>query len=633
MNEQMQLIPKWHKELNSFKGIKSTFIIEGNISDIYPSFSQDTAISDPKVEFCSLNRAIVNIFESSETKGYYRYLFCDPLSGFTDPLNLNYTENIISRCEAQAAENARYIQALNGSKKHEAHSDNKTIKTAEMIRTVITQIDHALPEEERRSTAVIVNFAAQYLASPDNLSVDDTTFFLNLLDASGNAIRGNRFINTLILVVNKINDIPAWFYFNNPNVRTISIPNPDRFIRNEYITRFFRDFSQNETPELAKLKTKFVDLTDGMSIREIGELRRLYAKMEIPIEDISDVVSIYKYGFKENQWEKIQDKIGADIKSRIEKRVKGQPQAVDKIVRVIKRAVSGLSGMQHSSENSKPRGILFLAGPTGTGKTEIVKTVAEILFEDEKSLIRFDMSEYTAEHSDQKLFGAPPGYVGYDNGGQLTNAVKNNPFSVLLFDEIEKAHPNIMDKFLQILEDGRMTDGQGNTVYFSETLIFFTSNVGISEEIADQMTGRVIGRKNIVEPGEPYNQIQKKVEDAMNVHFKPEVINRIGNNIVVFNYIDETASKEIAKAQMEKINSNILKRKGIEVHITEAAENKIYALCWEDKPRANGGRGVGNVIEERYLNPLAEFLFDNHCREGNRIEVDLESDNIVFAMR
>jgi len=149
--------------------------------------------------------------------------------------------------------------------------------------------------------------------------------------------------------------------------------------------------------------------------------------------------------------------------------------------------------MQHSSESSKPRGILFLAGPTGTGKTEIVKAIAEALFEDEKTLIRFDMSEYTAEHSDQKLFGAPPGYVGYDNGGQLTNAVKNNPFSILLFDEIEKAHPNIMDKFLQILEDGRMTDGQGNTVYFSETLIFFTSNVGISRETIDPITSRVVG--------------------------------------------------------------------------------------------------------------------------------------------
>ena len=167
----------------------------------------------------------------------------------------------------------------------------------------------------------------------------------------------------------------------------------------------------------------------------------------------------------ENPWDTLDP---TEIKTALDdfrQRVKGQDFALVKTLDVVKRAVTGMAGLQ-SSSHAKPKGILFFAGPTGTGKTETAKTLAEKLFGDESCCIRFDMSEYSQSHSDQKLLGAPPGYVGYEAGGQLTNAIKENPFSILLFDEIEKAHPSIFDKFLQILEDGRMTDGQGNTVYF-----------------------------------------------------------------------------------------------------------------------------------------------------------------------
>lgn len=630
MRRLENLMPKWQKELSNFKGVKSTFIIEGNINDEYPLFPLNDNEGYDNVDFGKLNNAIVNIYEGAETKGHYDFLFCDPLSGFSDPLNFNHTASHIANYEKIVSDNKKQIKAINGTEKREAYSDNKMIKTSEIIRAAITQARHDSQADSRRSTLFVLNFASHYLSSPETMSVDETTFFLNLLYASNNAIRVNTYINTMVLIVNKFNDIPAWFYLNNPNIRTITIPNPDRYIRSVFISKYFKAFDDGQM-ETQKIKNKFVDLIDGMKILELDQLRRLYTKSGAPITEIPDIVSIYKYGFKDNQWERILDKIGPDVKARIEERVKGQEQAVEKIVRVIKRAVSGLSGMQHSSESSKPRGILFLAGPTGTGKTEMVKTIAELLFEDEKSLIRFDMSEYTAEHSDQKLFGAPPGYVGYDHGGQLTNAVKNNPFSILLFDEIEKAHPNIMDKFLQILEDGRMTDGQGNTVYFSETLIFFTSNVGISREIVEPATGRVVGRENIVQPGQPYDVIQNKVEGAMRNYFKPEVINRIGKNIVVFDYIKETASKAIAKSQIDKINNNIKKQKKITVTLTDPALQKIYSLCWEDEPRANGGRGIGNVIEERYLNTLAEYLFDNKCKEGHAIKVDVVKEDIIFC--
>ena len=159
--------------------------------------------------------------------------------------------------------------------------------------------------------------------------------------------------------------------------------------------------------------------------------------------------------------------------------VLGQDRAVASVVDIILRATTGLSGIQHSSRTI-PRGVMLFAGPTGVGKTELAKTMAREIFGSEEAMIRFDMSEYSQSHSDQRLLGAPPGYVGYDAGGELTNAIKSKPFSILLFDEIEKANPNILDKFLQILDDGRMTDSRGETVYFTECLIVFTSNIGMN---------------------------------------------------------------------------------------------------------------------------------------------------------
>lgn len=165
------------------------------------------------------------------------------------------------------------------------------------------------------------------------------------------------------------------------------------------------------------------------------------------IKDLCSIIDLYKFGIKENPWEDLNlDHAYEDL----ERRVKGQPNALMQTLDVVKRAVTGMSSIT-SSTHGKPKGVLFFAGPTGTGKTETAKTLAEKIFGDESACIRFDMSEFSQSHSDQRLLGAPPGYVGYEAGGQLTNAVKNNPFCILLFDEIEKAHPSILDKFLQIL--------------------------------------------------------------------------------------------------------------------------------------------------------------------------------------
>jgi ATP-dependent Clp protease ATP-binding subunit ClpC len=220
-----------------------------------------------------------------------------------------------------------------------------------------------------------------------------------------------------------------------------------------------------------------------------------------------------------------QDKLSG-IDAFLKSKVIGQDYVVDKVVSVIKRAALGLSGIASSELQTKPKGTLFFVGPTGVGKTEMAKAITKFLFGDENNLIRFDMSEYGTENADQKLIGAPPGYVGFEGGGQLTNAVKAKPFSVVLFDEIEKANPKIFDKFLQILEDGRLTDNTGKTVSFSETIIIFTSNIGAAVVNPDDDEESV--RRNFI------SKVQEYFSNELN---RPEILGRIGNNIVPFAFI------------------------------------------------------------------------------------------------
>lgn len=612
--------PKWQQEISSFKGIKSTFIVEGNINDFYPIY-EDTIVGEalPKA-FVDLNMTLFKLFNENMAESSYDFMFCDPATGIYNKFGDKFgnIEEMMKKYAQQGEE--EFLFGVD-------RIFRKTCKLDD-IEKISSTIRNAMVDTDREKPVVVVmNFASRYISSPTTLEASENKMFLNLLFASLNAAKINDQFNTLIMVVEKFNDLPAWFFYNNPNVRTISIPNPDKDLRTIFIDKEYTEFITN--PLLQKSKDKFVDVTDGLKHRELKELRSLYQRLALrkPETDLLDAVSIYKYGINENMWHTIDKEKITNLSELLKKRVMGQDQAIEKTVNIVKRAVSGLSGLQHSSGQNKPRGVLFFAGPTGTGKTELTKALAEQLFGDENNCIRFDMSEFAESHADQKLFGAPPGYVGYEAGGQLTNAIKERPFSILLFDEIEKAHPSIMDKFLQILEDGRMTDGQGNTVYFSETLIIFTSNLGITRQYVDA-NGRE-RREQLVYPSESYEEICPKVMEAIKDHFKPEVLNRIGNNLIVYDFIRSDASRAIVKGQINKINERILKQNKISIQVPEETYEYYYGLANRNEVLEMGGRGIGNLMEEKYINPLAEYLFESDCREGDTIEAFVE-EGICF---
>ncbi len=614
------VMPKWQQEISSFKGIKSTFIIEGNINDLYPYYMSQSDATAPN-SFMDLSAMLLRLFNENQGQTDYDFVYCDPASGFHNKFGDRFGN--VEEFYAKYAGGDDIASLFNVDRLFK-----KTCKVDD-IEKLSDIIRNAMVDNERQKPiAIVMNFASRYISSPTNLDASESKLFLNLLVSSVNAGRANDSYNTLILVVEKFNDLPAWFFYNNPNVRTISIPNPDKEMRTTFIDKEYGEFQSDI--ELQKIKDKFIDQTDGLKNRELRELHALYSRLKgkDSSTELLDTLSIYKYGILDNMWHTIDKQKIADLETLLKKRVMGQDQAVAKTVNIVKRAVSGLSGMQHSSGQNKPRGVLFFAGPTGTGKTELTKALAEQLFGDENNCIRFDMSEYSEGHADQKLFGAPPGYVGYEAGGQLTNAIKERPFSILLFDEIEKAHPSIMDKFLQILEDGRMTDGQGNTVYFSETLIIFTSNLGIVRQYVDH-SGRE-QREQLVSPEESYEDIQPKVVDAIKNHFKPEVLNRIGNNIIVFDFIREEASRSIVVNQMDKINQRVLKQNKLHVIANDEVKQYFCNLAIAPEVREMGGRGIGNLMEDRYINPLSEFIFEADCKEGDTVSLKISDGNLTF---
>ncbi len=369
-----------------------------------------------------------------------------------------------------------------------------------------------------------------------------------------------------------------------------------------------REGDLNRAAELkyGKLLTlqKEFDEENKRLLQQQGKSRML--KEEVDEEDIAEIVAkwtgIPVSRMLEGEVEKL-----LKMEDRLKLRVVGQDESISAVSDAVRRARAGIQ------DPNRPIGSFIFLGPTGVGKTELARALAEFLFDDEAAMVRIDMSEYQERHTVSRLIGAPPGYVGYEEGGQLTEAIRRRPYAVILFDEIEKAHPEVFNVLLQLLDDGRLTDGHGRTVDFRNTVVIMTSNIG-SQHIQEMLT-----------EWSDEEQIRKGVMEDLKVSFKPEFLNRV-DEIIIFHALDKDLLIKIVDIQLDRMKQ-YMKDKHIDIMLTDSAKAYLAEIGYDS---VYGARPLKRVIQKEILNPLATKLLEGTFKEGDVIEVDMEGDKPIF---
>ncbi len=329
-------------------------------------------------------------------------------------------------------------------------------------------------------------------------------------------------------------------------------------------------------------------------------------KEEVDEEDIAQVVSRWAGIPVSKLMEGERQKL-LKLEDEIHKRVVGQDEAVRMVTDAVLRARSGIK------DPNRPIGSFIFLGPTGVGKTELARALAECLFDDEQAMVRIDMSEYMEKHTVARLIGAPPGYVGYEEGGQLTEAIRRKPFSVILFDETEKAHHDVFNVLLQILDDGRLTDSHGRTVDFKNTMVIMTSNIG-SQFILDTGSDE-----------NSYQTMKQKILDALRHHFRPEFLNRV-DEIMVFRTLTDKQLEAIVEIQVNRLRER-LEEKGITLEMTDQVKRHLAQVGYDP---VYGARPLKRIIQRELETPIAKEMLKGTIQEGEHVIAEMEGDQISF---
>ena len=742
---------KWENDLKMYINVFNSFILEGNINDLQP-----TLIGN-RYDYVTLKEAIAKEYSDKYTIVFYDHtkmagrelndensssntISDDDINGPSNDNNLDetlwfnsfvfYDDSKRIKLEDGRIVPSDNITLMKECYKHEyfdkisKKSDRKSQSDIAMDMQRIYDLMNTYNENKTENTKpfmFVLPSVSRYMTRPGSPSDSENPMLMILFNIT-------QLIKTeckILLFVDKMNDLPTWFESENSNsaVKKIFVAQPDNSFREEFYNVELNNIMfPNDEDNIEERKTKFAAYTVGYSTRRLHQFKHFVEFGDNDIKDFTNIdKTILKFDIGENDdpWKNSELKnVIKNIDITLMRSIKGQDKAIFKVKTALEVAATGLKSSKKNDR--RPKAVLMFAGPTGVGKTELAKQIAENVFKNQDNMIRFDMSEFKDEHTDSRLFGAPPGYVGYEAGGELTKAIKQRPFSVVLFDEIEKASPRIWDKFLQILGDGRLTDGKGETVSFTQSIIIFTSNLGISadandskindsinnantssidsrinsilaelktitnidmdanssEVVAEKMDKKLelisklselelekvplVGLKNemknsilfknfykelgIIYRNEEYccptdafeAFVERSVKERIYKYFerigRREVLGRIGDdNILVFNFISEDASKNLA---MVKINKFVSKLKDendnhLILEVDESAKEYIIKEVTKPEVLNFGGRGIEDCVDKTLGEAIKNYILNNQNIEGKNIKLKCVNSRLI----
>ncbi|TWT66903.1 Chaperone protein ClpB [Posidoniimonas polymericola] len=666
----------WQRDLNDALLLDPLVLLHGNVKDLFLADARMRSRAPRIPEECPYVPLEIWLALDLEHKGYDVVLIYDLVDGaialrgrmasrFESLVANGATRegsSPASRAASPPANQSEEPPRPRGSTLPRSSPDTQPEEWLPVLSTRQEPIDFfgtlynlVLPTDEL-AVAVICRYMDRHISFTDRQNEEEKRLSL-LIQKAARTVRprfdGDKLASKVVMLFDVEGAIPQELSVQAPFSRSIRLPVPgtderESFFRSNH-NRFYSSPGDRFSPDDdSNLLRHFANLTEGLRTQDLLSLVTLShsEKLGLGKPQFKILLDRFRFGARENAWLKIREDTLKNSETTLKERVKGQDEVIGRVAPTLIRAKLGLSDIGKGANSTKPRGVFFFVGPTGVGKTELSKSIAELLFGDEASLIRFDMSEYSEEHQQARLIGAPPGYVGFDQGGQLTNAVLDRPFSVLLFDEIEKAHGRILDKFLQILDDGRLTDGMGRTVYFTESIIIFTSNLGTAPRHQTYGAGASVALGGIQAPAisERYEQLSSLSYDDLADHFRrevkgffvdqlgrPEILNRIGeDNILVFNFLkDGDAQDQIVQKQVADLNTMLEEKYRISVEVTPAFRRllRTHPSGFE----RNGARGVRNLLRRYVMDQLAMELFTNEeKKEGQVFQVDYreKSDSI-----
>lgn len=631
--------PAWLREIRNTLGVSSQFILEGNVRDRVISVApgESAPVLLPSIA-AALAPWLVH-------DGYTVLLRVRPVG---NGLNLSVVSPDPGDAEADRERASSFLQSIpmnpndpsSGSilPRSQSIGSGVTIST-ESLAGLVAGVALANQEQASASSGdggtegdsdgrlrcvLFCEEAGRLIRRPGQLQPEEQALFVAVQrialgatewkkPGTGDSAR----FNPVFWLVQNERELPDWFLDTGERVRVVAVPMPSHETRIKAARQFgrrFQDFRDAEVGEQESLAKRFADHSHGMTIEAMGAATRIAKEQGTGMTRIEDAIRAHRVGEIDNPWRSANLKKNIKAQSEeIQKKVLGQEAAIRQSLDIIIRSATGMTAAHGSPNATKPRGVLFFGGPTGVGKTELAKQLATLVFGNEAAITRFDMSEFSDEHTAARLIGSPPGYVGFDAGGELTNAMREKPFSLVLFDEVEKADGRILDKFLQILDEGRLTDGRGNTVHFTEAIIVFTSNLGVMEDTYDDH-GRFTGREPKIFPKTPAEEAEREIRAGIAQYFesklgRPELLNRIGENIVVFQFIQRDVGEQILDLLLENVKRRVKAEHDLTLDVPEPALKQLQDITLEDDIE-QGGRGIGSRLEFALVNPLSRALFD-----------------------